>query len=129
MNELKINGHWKTLLVWFIGKKEKTNDFGSLVWNIGFNIEFIMKLPSWWLNSFHYIQSLIWDGKPYLLDLWMKHEKWGVFHLKIVRIWPIKCRLYLFESTCISLGVAHLWPISKYIKCVYEASPVYSMLY
>ena len=47
---------------------------------------------------------------------------------KIVKIGPSKCKLYYCEPACISLGLTHLLPILIYVKCVYQANPVYSML-
>ena len=46
MNELKINGYWKSVIAWFMGEKKKTLNIRSLPGNIRFIIEFIMNLLS-----------------------------------------------------------------------------------
>jgi len=110
-------------------EKKRIMFFGSLFISYEINYGFYkenMKFTE--LNSFYCVQCLIWSEKLHLLELLMKLRSGKSIDSKTVRIGPIKCNLCNLESTCISLGLTPLLPISKYIKCVYKINPLYSIV-
>ena len=82
------------------------------------------KLSSWSLYQLSLYSMTHLGWKTTFIGLVNETRKVKSIDLETVKIGPSNYKLYHFEPTCIPLGLIHLLPFSKYIKCVYQINSI-----